>query len=121
MNGHDHLDPDDVPDDALDDEPRGDPGDDLGDRLRLLLGPSDGLDSRTTRDVDSALRARSPLAAAFELFGVGWWTVETLFTDRALADQPATDGPATGDPLTDDPAGPLTGRARGADGDVEGP
>ena len=98
MNGHDPLEPD-VPEDRLDDGP----GDDLGDRLRMLLGPSDGLDRRTTRDIDSALRARSPLAAAFELFGVGWWTIETLFTDR-------TPGGGT---LTDD--------AHGADRDVEGP
>ncbi len=60
----------------------------LGDQLRELLHPTDGLDRRTARDVDSALRARSPLNAAFELFGVGWWTVETLFTDRSLTDDP---------------------------------
>ena len=71
----------------------------------MLLGPSDGLDRRTTRDVDSALRARSPLAAAFELFGVGWWTIETLFTDRTPGDDDGT----------------LTGRGPGADRDVEGP
>ena len=103
MNGHDPLEPDvpdDVPDDALDD----DLGDDLGDRLRLLLGPSDGLDRRTTRDVDSALRARSPLAAAVELFGVGWWTIETIFTDRTPGDD-----------------GTLTGDTPAADRDVEGP
>ena len=105
MNGHrdidDHLD-DDVPDDELDDAPE---DDELRDRLRLLLGPSDGLDQRTTRDVDSALRAQSPLATAFELFGVGWWTVETLFSDRS----------APGDDET------LTGRPDGADRDLEGP
>ncbi len=108
MNGHDHLEPDDeLPDELAHDELADDALDDeLGDRLRMLLGPSDGLDHRTARDVDSALRARSPLAAAFELFGVGWWTIETLFSDRS----------APGD---DD--GTLTGRAPGADGDLEGP
>ena len=105
MNGHrdidDHLD-DDVPDDELDDALD---DDELRDRLRLLLEPSDGLDRRTTSDVDSALRAQSPLATAFELFGVGWWTVETLFSDRG----------APGDAET------LTGRPDGADRDLEGP
>ncbi len=100
MNGHEPLEPD-VPDDGIADDG---PGDDLGDRLRMLLGPSDGLDRRTTRDVDSALRARSPLAAAFELFGVGWWTIETLFTDR-----------------TPGGYGSLTGGTPDADRDVEGP
>ncbi len=107
MNGHRHIDdgvPDDgVSDDALDDDALDD--DALRDRLRLLLGPSDGLDQRTARDVDSALRAQSPLATAFELFGVGWWTVETLFSDRSA---PGADGT-------------LTGRPDGADRDVEGP
>ena len=59
---------------------------------------------RTTCDVDSALRARSPLAAAFELFGVGWWTIETLFTDRTPGGH-----------------GTLTGSTPDADRDVEGP
>lgn len=108
MNGHDPLEPD-VPDDVTDDGFDDDLGDELGDRLRMLLGPSDGLDRRTTRDVDSALRARSPLAAAVELFGVGWWTIETLFTDRT----PGGDGDGDGQTLTGD--------TRGADRDVEGP
>ena len=96
-------------------EPGGEEPDDeldgvLGDQLRMLLGPSDGLDRRTARDVDSALRARSPLAAAFELFGVGWWTVETLFSDR-----PTSMGDTTSDI---DPG--LTDHGSGADGEVEG-
>ncbi len=105
MNDHEPLEPD-MPDDGIGDDGPGDdgPGDDLGDRLRMLLGPSDGLDRRTTRDVDSALRARSPLAAAFELFGVGWWTIETLFSDRTPGSH-----------------GTLTGGTPDADRDVEGP
>jgi len=106
VNGHDHREPVDPPgDDDVDgvDEIIDDDGM-LGDQLRLLLGPSDGLDHRTARDVDSALRARSPLAAAFELFGVGWWTAEVLFTNR----------------VTSEDDGTLTGRPVGADGDLEG-
>ena len=108
MNDH-H--PDHEPDDELDPDGSGDELDDqLGDQLRMLLGPSDGLDRRTARDVDSALRARSPLAAAFELFGVGWWTVETLFSDR-----PSSMGDTSSDV---DPG--LTDHWSGADGEVEG-
>lgn len=104
-------DPGDEHEDELDPDGSGDELDgQLGDQLRMLLGPSDGLDRRTARDVDSALRARSPLAAAFELFGVGWWTVETLFSDKPSS---------MGDPSSDVDPG-LTNRRSGADGEVEG-
>jgi len=53
----------------------------LQDQLRALLDPSDGLSGRTALDVDRALRARSPLTAALDLLGLGWWTAKTLLTD----------------------------------------